>query len=70
MIVAVPKSETLKIPKDKVLEKAYDVKIYKSLKDAEVGIVEAVEKYGAEFYNSNYMRLKTDFKKKTLQALR
>ena len=66
VIVAVPKSETLKIPKEKVLEKAYDVKIYKSLKDADVGVVEAVEKYSAEFYNSNYMRLKTDFKKRAV----
>ena len=70
VLVAVPKSETLKILKEKVLEKAFDVKIYKSIKDVDVSLVDAVEKYNAHFYNQSYMRLKSDFKRKAVGALR
>lgn len=70
VLVTVPKNETLKIPKEKVLEKAFDTKIYKSLKDADVSLVDAVEKYSAHFYNQRYMRLRSDFKRKAVGVLR
>ena len=69
VIVALPKSETLKIPKEKLLERAFTFRTYESIKDIDVSLYDTVNKYNAFFYNDDDLVLRDDFKKEALGRL-